>query len=491
MKKYGWIPILVCLLILSYHPTASQVVTVWTEKGCDAVYNPGETVKIHYRIFDRGWTRVYKQFPDLHEEEISGWRYFPTGGEYVELDTLGPECGKVTYTVTFSQEISPVCACCPPCNCIIPCYCPPCTCCNPALYVMESGKSMCSITVQCDMGASLFTDKAEYISSVDSEAKITLHVTDIHGNAIDADSVVLDVNGQRVIPLRSLTNVYTASFTLTGRSQGEYTVTANIFKRNYPQTVKTTKFVLVVPVSVELSTNSLEYTQNSQATVRAEVRDFYGRGVCGLLFNLSVSGKTETFTDLGGGIYEAVLDLTGFEQGEYTMDIGDMGEYILVDSVRRAAFTVSGIPEIVVDLPGQTEVKKGSAEEVSVVLKNTGDGEAVNIMVFVEASPEIDVIGVSGYRVTLPSGGETTAVITVRGKEKGEYTTAVTVSYEDKSKSVHTASGFLSVSIVSGILLVLVLATGAVAAVGIGVYILTRRAITKAAQESSEEGKQK
>ncbi|MBU7029577.1 MAG: hypothetical protein HXS48_21775, partial [Theionarchaea archaeon] len=137
------------------------------------------------------------------------------------------------------------------------------------------------------------------------------------------------------------------------------------------------------------------------------------------------------------------------------------------------------------------EVEKGSAEEVLVVLKNTGNGEAVNILVFVEASPEIDVIGVSGYRVTLPAGGETTAMITVRGREKGEYTAAVTVSYEDKSKGIHTASGLLPVSIVSGILLVLVLATGAVAAVGIGVYILIRRTITKATQESSEEGEQK
>lgn len=489
MKKYGWIPILVCLLVLSYHPTASQVVTVWTEKGCDAVYKPGEPVKIHYKVFERGWTRVYKRYPDTHEEEIEGWRYFPTAGEYVEVDTLGPECGRITYTVKFWQEISPACLCCPPCNCCTPCCCPICTCCGPpALYVMEAGKSMCSITVQCDMSASLSTDKTEYISTVDSEAKITLNITDVYGNSLDADSVVMDVNGQRVLPVRSLSNVYTASFTLTGRPQGEYTVTATIFKRNYPQTVKTTAFTLIVPVSVELSTDRPEYTESSQMMVRAEVRDFYGRGMSGLHFDVLVSGETESFTDLGGGIYEAQLDLHGFAQGEYTVDVCNMEEYIQVDSIRKVEFTVRGLPEISIELPSQVDVEKDSAEDVFVLLRNIGDGEAVNTTISVEAPPGIDILGISGYRITVPSTGETTVVITLKGREKGEYTVPVTVSYEDVGGGVHTVSGSFPLTVASSaLLLLIVVLAAAAAAAGVGGYALIGKPREPAQKAHTEE----
>jgi hypothetical protein len=475
MKKWiGWAAILWCLLLLSYQPTASQAVTVWTEKGCNASYKPGEVVRLHYRVFDAGWTRVHKQYPDTHEEEIAGWRYFPTGGEYVELDTLGPECGKVTYTVTFWQEI-PLGG--------TPCY----GCGSSVVYVMEMGRGICSINVLCDMGASLFTDKAEYIAGVDSEAKITLNVADVYGTPLDADSVVIDVNGEGITAIKSTIGVYTASFTLTGRSPGEYTVTASIYKRDYPQTIKTTRFTLIVPVTVELSTDKSVYAQNSQVAVRAEVRDVSGRGVGGLDFDLSVSDVIVPFVDMGGGIYEAQLDLSGFGQGRYTADVANMDRYVEVDNVRRAEFTVGGLPTIIVDSPGSLEIDVDAEEDASLVLKNTGTGDASNVHVSVGAPPGIDVIGVSGYNATIPAGGQTTAQISLMGREEGEYTVNVQVSYQDLGGSENTASGSFPVTVVSSMLM-LVIAGSAVgaAAVGAGAYVLKGKAGAKAAGEASK-----
>lgn len=481
MKK--WIigfAILWCLLLASYQSATSQVIVVWTERGCNATYNPGEMVKIHYRVYERGWTRVFKQYPDTHEEEIAGWKYFPTGGEYVEIDTLGPECARITYTVTFWQEIGAGCSGC------LPCYG-----CGPSVvYVMEFGRDMCSINVQCDMKASLFTDKVEYTASIDSEAKITLNTTNIYGSPLDADSIVLDVNGEGVTAIKSSAGIYTASFTLSGRSQGEYTVTASIFKRNYPQLVKTTKFTLIIPVSIHLSTDNPVYAPGGQAAVRAEVRDRAGNGVSGLQFELSVSGsgKSVPFADLGGGIYEAQIDLSGFEQGQYVADIAGMEEYVHIDSVRKAEFTVGGLPTIVTDVPSEAEITAGSTEDISFVLKNTGDGEAVNITVSVQASPGIDVMAVSGYAHTLPSGDQTTGVLSLAGRDTGVYTVTTETSYQDAGEGVHTTSGSFPVTVTSGMGLVLVAGVAAATALGAAAYLLKGRAGTKAVEEGSKPG---
>ncbi len=472
--------ILWCLLLASYQSATSQVIVVWTERGCNTTYTPGEMVKIHYRVYERGWTRVFKQYPDTHEEEIAGWKYFPTGGEYVEIDTLGPECGRITYTVTFWQEIGTGCSGC------VPCYgCGP-----PVVYVMEFGRDMCSINVQCDMKASLFTDKAEYTASVDSEAKITLNTTDVYGNPLDADSIVLDVNGEGVTAIKSSAGIYTASFTLSGRPQGEYTVTASIFKRNYPQLVKITKFTLIVPVSVHLSTDNPVYAPGGQATIRAEVKDRAGNGVSGLQFELSVSGseKSAPFADLGGGIYEAQIELSGFEQGQYVADITGMEEYVYVDSVRKAEFVIGGLPTMVIDIPSEAEVTAGSTEDISFVLKNTGDGEAVDITVRVQAPPGIDVMAVSGYAHTLPSGDQTTGVLSLAGRDTGVYTVTIETSYQDAGEGVHTTSGSFPVTVTSGMGLVLVAGVAAATALGAAAYLLKGRAGTKAAEEGVEPG---
>ncbi len=473
MKKWIMSVTLVwCLLLISYQHTASQSVLVWTEKGCDASYKPGETVKVHYRVDGGGWTRVFKQYPDTHEEEISGWRYFPTGAEYVEIDTLGPECGTITYTVVFYQEVCV--GCIPCCNAITPSVVP----------VMETGKNMCSINVLCDMKASLFTDKTEYMSGVDSEAKITLSITDVYGNLLDADSVVMDVNGESITAIKTSAGLYTASFTLSAK-QGEYTVTAAIYKRDYPQLVRTATFTVVVPVIVHLSTEKEVYTQNAQVTIRAEVKDTSGRGVSGLHFDLSIAQSDILFTDLGGGIYEAQVDLSGFEQGHYTADITSMGEHVQVESVRKAEFMVSGLPNIVVTPPEPLEVRTGSTKDQSLVLKNAGDGDAVGITVSVEAPPGVDVMGVTGYGSVIPPGDETTVFISVQGRETGVYTVTATVSYQDVSGGTAAVSESFHVTVTSGIGLFLIAGAAIAGVLGAGAYILKGRG-TKAAEEASE-----
>ncbi len=480
------IALLWCLLLF-YQPTEGQAVIVWTDKGCNSTYKPGEVVQIHYRVFDTGWTRVFKRFPDTHEEEIAGWRYFPGGGEYVEMDTLGPECGKVTYTVSFYQQYTFALGC----HDCMPCY----GCGSSVVYVLEVGRQTCSINVQCEMGASLFTDKAEYIAGVDSEARITLNITDVYGSSLDADSIVLDVNGIGVTAIKSSPGLYTGSFALSGRQQGEYVVTATVFKRDYPEIVRTTKFTLIVPVTVEISADKEIYTPDSEAVIRVEVKDITGRGVDGLHLEVSFSGPKgglhlevsfsggkAALTDVGGGIYEARLDLSGLQKGRYTVDIVTDERYIRIDSVRRAEIVVGGLPQILIEAPGQVEVKVDSTEDIPVTLRNTGEGDALNLNVSVMAPPGIDVRGVSGYGSTLPSGGQTTALISLMGREGGQYTVNVEVSYQDVGGGQNKASGKIPVDVNSNIG-VLVAAAGGIAAVGAGAYLLKGKAGAKAGGE--------
>ena len=476
MKK--WIMLIALFgLLLSTYSTESQVVLVWTEKGCEASYKPGESVKIHYKVYDAGWTKVHKQYPDTHKEELFGWRYFPSAGEFVEIDKLGPECGRITYTVSFWQEVPSTYTGCLPCNA-----------CSPfPIYVMETGRHMCAITVVCDMKASLFTDKTEYIAGVDPGAQITVNITDVYGDPLDADSVILDVNGESVTAVQSFPGLYTASFTLSGRKQGEYTVTANIFKRDYPQVVKTAQFSLVVPVTIQLSTDRKEYTV-SFAVVRADVKDVTGRGVSGLQFDVIVSDVQVPVTDVGGGIYEARIDLSGVDQGEYTVDISDMGAYVVVDSVLKAVFTVSGLPLIVVGVCDPVEVGVDSGKDVSVVIKNTGEGDAVDAHVLVEAPPGVDVTRVSGYNSLIPAGGETTACISLTGREPGEYIVAVEVLCHDVGGGTTTGSGAFPVTVKSSVKLLLVAAIGVVA-VGAAAYILSKTGAK--AEKELKNGEQK
>jgi hypothetical protein len=479
MKKWiSWVA-LVCVILVLCQSLGSQGVLIWTEKGCNSSYRPGETVKIHYQVPGSGWTKVLKQYPDTHEEEIEGWKYFYTGGESYILDTVGAECGTIMYTVIFYQQVTPVEGWA--CN----------ACGGGVVYVMETGRAMCSIKVLCDMRASLFTDKAEYVAGVDPEAKITLNITDVYGNPLDADSVVLDVNGQGVTPVKSSPGMYTGSYTLTGRAPGEYTVTANVFKRDYPQTVETCTFSLIVPVTVYLSTDSSVYTEGSEATVRAEVKDVSGRGVNGLQFDLDVSGVIVPFTDMGGGIYEAVLDLQGFDQGQYQTDITSLGRYIQVDSIRRAEFTVGGIPVVVVDAPQPVKVGVNNTEDVYVTVRNTGDGDASSLHVSAGAPPGVDVTGVSGYSPALAAGGQTTAIVSITGREKGEYTVLVNVSYLDVGGNEKTASGSIPVTVSSGIGLLVIAGLGAAAAVGAGAVAIKGKTGAKAAEEISKKAGQK
>lgn len=481
MKKWIVLIALFWLLFLTYKSTESQVVLVWTEKGCEASYKPGESVKIHYKVFDAGWTKVHKQYPDTHKEELVSWRYFPSAGEFVEIDKLGPECGRITYTVSFWQEVPSTYTGCLPCNA-----------CSPfPIYVIETGRHMCSITVVCDMKASLFTDKTEYIAGVDPGAEITLNITDVYGDPLDADSVIFDVNGESVTAVQSSPGLYTASFTLSGRKQGEYTVTANIFKRDYPQVVKTAQFSLVMPVTVQLSTDRKAYTVHSFVVVRADVKDVSGRGVSGLVFDVIVSEMQVLFTDLGGGIYEASIDLSSIDQGEYTADIGDMGAYVVVDSVRKATFTVSGLPLMEVGVPDQVEVGVDSVKDVSVVVKNTGDGDAVDTHVLVEAPPGVDVTRVSGYTSLIPAGGQTTAFISLTGREPGEYMVTVEVSCNDVGGGTTTGSGAFPVTVKSGVGFVLVAALGVIAVLGVAAYILMGKPGAKAAKEGLKNVEQK
>lgn len=483
MKKWIVYPALFCLLLISYYPAATQTVVVWTEKGCNATYKPGDTVKIHYKVFDSGWTKVAKQW-NTHQEEIASWKYFPTGGEYTETDTLGPECGTITYEVTFWQEVSPAC-CCFPCGWLPCCECFPCNGCGPSVYVMEMGKSTCSIKVQCDMSVSIFTDKIEYISGVDSKAQITLGVTDSQGGPLDVDSVVIDVNGEGIKSVKSSAGLYNASFFLSAKSQGEYIVTANIFKKDYPRMVETTQFAVVIPVTVELSTDKTVYTPGSEAVIRAQVQDASGKGVGNLHFDVSVSDVTVSCTELGSGIYRARVDLTGFEQGSYIFDISSMEDHVRVDYVDTAEVRVGGLPELVIEVD-PIKVKTGSPVDGPVLLTNTGEGEASNIAVFIEAPPELD-ISISGYSYAIPPGGQTTAFVLVTGKQKGEHTANVDVSYRDVGGNTHTVKGSFLVTVTSDITVILVIAAGAVAAVA-GAFILIR---TGKSAENSKNGEKK
>ncbi len=464
MKKIVGV-ILLCVM-LTCEPATSQAVIVWTDKGCDSTYKPGEIVQIHYRVFGTGWTRVFKQFPDTHEEELAGWRYFPGGGEYVEMDTLGPECGKIIYTVSFYEEFAlgcPVCIPCPGCG-------------PSVVYVMETGRQTCSITVQCDMKGSLFTDKTEYISGVDSEVEITFNITDVYENPLDVDSVVMDVNGIGVTAIKSSPGLYTGKFILSGRLQGEYKVIATAFKRGYPQLTKTATFTLTVPVDIILSLDRDTYTQNSQPAVRAEVKDPSGRGVTGLSLEVTYSDRKAALTDVGGGVYEAQLDLSGLEKGKYTVDITTDEKYIEVGQVLRAEFTVSGLPVLLVETSG-VQVGIDSVKDFTVLIRNTGEGDAVNLSVSVMAPPGVDVRGVSGYTPVLPPGGQTTASISIMGREKGEYTLSVEVSYQDVGGGQGKAQGEVPVSVTSSMVLLIVAAiVGAVVVVGVGVYLLLRKA---------------
>ncbi|MGD2247792.1 MAG: zinc-ribbon domain-containing protein [Candidatus Methanofastidiosia archaeon] len=479
MKKWiSWVA-LGCVILVLCQSIGGQGVSIWTEKGCNASYRPGETVKIHYRVSGTGWTKVFKQYPDTHEEEIEGWKYFHTGGESYILDTVGSECGTIMYTVIFYQEVTPVEG--------WACY----GCGGGVVYVMETGRAMCSIKVLCDMRTSLFTDKSEYVAGVDSEAKITLNITDVYESPLDADSVVLDVNGQGVTPVKSSPGVYTGLYTLTGREPGEYTVTANVFKRDYPQAVETCTFSLIVPVTVYLSTDSAVYAQGSEAFVRAEVQDVSGRGVNGLQFGLEVSGVTVPFTDMGGGIYTAVLDLQGFNKGQYQTDITSFSRYIQVDSIKRAEFTVGGIPVIVVDAPEGVEVGVNNTEEVSVIVRNTGDGDASSLYVSAGVSPGVDITGVSGYGPVLAAGDQTTAIISITGREKGEYTVLVNVSYMDVGGNEKTASGSIPVTVSSAIGLLVIAGLGAAVAVGAGAFAIKGKMGAKAAEEISKKTGQK
>ncbi|MBU7032283.1 MAG: hypothetical protein HXS53_07110 [Theionarchaea archaeon] len=464
MRKFviGFVVLLMwCMLLLSYQPVRSQGVMVWTEKGCDASYSPGEVVKIHYSFDNAGWSRVFKQYPDTHEEEIAGWRYFSTGGEYVELDTLGPECGKITYTVRFYEDMG----FCPVC---IPCHI-----CGPSVvYVSETGNKTCSITVVCDLSSMLFTDKKEYLSGIDSHARISLHITDVQGTPLDVDSVVIDVNGDSIAAIKSSPGVYSALYTLSGRKQGVYVVTASIFKRDYPDETRTAAFKIVVPVTISLSTDRQEYTPGDDVVVRAEVKDSSLRGVNGLHFDVSISDTTIPFLDKGGGIYEAQVNLSDFELGDYTLDIKNMEEYIRIDHVYGGKFRVTGLPSLLLELPEPLELSEGQIADLSINLLNGGEGDASNITLSVEAPPGIDIQKVSGYAFTLPAGSQSEAYVSMMGLEEGEYSLSVMVTYEDAGGKVHTASHTLSVQVKSRFPLLLILGVAVIAAVGVAIIIL-------------------
>jgi hypothetical protein len=464
MKKVITLSVLVCLLFLLYTPTESQSVVIWTEKGCNATYSPGDAVKIHYEVFDSGWTTVSKVYPDLHEEEIATWKYFHRGGEYTETDVLGPECGTVTYVVRFWQEASPGYITCFPCNA-----------CGPSVvYVMEAGINTCSINVQCGMKTELSTDKPEYIHGVDSQVDITLTITDDHKMPLDADSVVMDVNGESIKPVKTLPGFYTASFDLSGRHHGEYTVTANVFKTNYPRLVEAVPVAFIRPVTVELSTDSL-YAPGSQAVVRAEVRDATGNGVSELSFALSVSGVTVPFTSLGGGVYRTGMDLTGFAPGDYLADITNMEDHVRVEHVGTAAFRVGGLPEFTIEFEGHEKIKIGSPVNISAFLLNTGKGDALNVAVSVQSPPEIDIGDVAVYSPTVPQGGQTTALISVTGRQQGEYMVDVIISFEDAGGNAHTAEDSFPVTVTGDVTIFFVVGIIAAAAVVAGAYAVLRK----------------
>lgn len=475
MRKYivGFI-LLWCLLLLSYHPTRSQGVLVWTEKGCGTSYSPGEIVKIHYSFDSPGWSRVFKQYPDTHEEEIAGWRYFSTGGEYVELDTLGPECGKITYTVRFYEDMG----FCPIC---IPCYI-----CGPSVvYVSETGNKTCSITVVCDLSSMLFTDKKEYLSGIDSHALISLHITDVQGTPLDVDSVVMDVNGDSIAAVKSSAGVYSASYSLSGRKQGVYVVTASIFKRDYPDESKTAAFKIVIPVTVSLSTDRQAYTPEDDVAVRAEVKDASLKGVSGLHFDVSIADRTIPFTDKGGGIYEAQVNLSDFELREYHMDITNMEQYIRIDHVYGGKFQVIGLPELLLGLPDSMEITEGSVADLSVQLSNVGTGDATGITLSVEAPQGIDIQNISGYASTIPPGGQSDAFVSMTGLNEGEYPLSLVVSYEDAGGKVHTASHAFSVLVTSRMPLLLIVGIVIILAAGVATIVLLKTRSKKPPQEPS------
>jgi hypothetical protein len=476
MRKYIGVCILGLFLMLSHYSVGGQGVLIWTEKGCDASYSPGEVVKIHYSFDSPGWSRVFKQYPDTHEEEIASWRYFSTGGEYVELDTLGPECGRITYTVRFYEDMG----FCPLC---IPCHV-----CGPSvIYVSETGNKTCSINVVCDLSSALYTDKKEYLLSIDSQALISLHITDIQGNPLDVDSVVMDVNGDSIAARKSSPGVYTATYSLSKRTQGVYVVTASIFKRDYPDETKTAAFKIIIPVTISLSTDRSEYTTGDDCVVRAEVEDASLQGISGLHFDLSMDELLVPFVDKGGGIYEAQVTLLDFQPGEFHLDVTNMQEYIRVDRVYRGTFQVVGLPELLFTMPEQIEVSEGSVADTSVRLSNTGEGDATHLMLSMETPPGVDILALSGYASTIPPGSQSEAFISVRGMEEGEYSLTVLVTYEDAGGTQHTASRAFTVLVTSSLPPLLFMGIGGLVVGSVVVGFLLRTRSKGSREKSSSE----
>ena len=94
-------------------------------------------------------------------------------------------------------------------------------------------------------------------------------------------------------------------------------------------------------------------------------------------------------------------------------------------------------------------------------------------VVMVEAPPGVDVTRVSGYNSRIPAGGETTASISLTGREPGEYMVAVEVLCHDVGGGTITASGAFPVIVESGVGLLLAAALGVIG-VGAAAYILSK-----------------
>lgn len=474
MRTYIMVVLLGCLILSSVHPSESNGIRIWTEKGCDATYSPGEMVKIHYSFDRPGWSRLFKLYPDSHEEEISGWRYFSTGGEYTELHTLGPECGKITFTIRFYEDMG----FCPLC---IPCH----VCGPPVIYVSQTGYSMCSITVVCDLSSALYTDKKEYLAGIDSQAHISLHITDIQGFPQDVDAVVMDVNGDEIAAVKESPGVYTATYYLANRKQGVYVVTASIFKRDHPHERETSAFKIVIPVTISLSTEREAYTREDQVTIRAEVKNPSLKGVSGLHFDVSVGDALIPFIDKGGGIYEAQVPLTAHEIGEYHADIVNMEQYIRVDRVYRATFQVTGRPELLLMVPDLIEVPSGSQANISLHLSNNGQGDATRINLMLESPPGVDIQALSGYAFTLPPGGQSDGVIFMKGMEEGQYSLTIHATYEDVGGTHYTASSPFTVQVTSQFPVLFIVGLAMCGVIGVGVIIIVLRNRTQSTHHNS------
>jgi hypothetical protein len=335
--------------------------------------------------------------------------------------------------------------------------------------------------VVCDLSSALYTDKKEYLLGIDSQALISLHITDVQWNPLDVDSVVIDVNGDSIAARKSSPGLYTATYSLSKRTQGVYVVTASIFKRDYPDETKTAAFKIIIPVTISLSTDREEYAMGDDCMVRAEVRDASLNGVSGLHFDLSVADLLIPFVDKGGGIYEAQVALLDFPPGECYLDITNMEQYIRVDRVYGETFRVGGLPELLFLMPEQIEVSEGSVTDISVQLSNEGEGDATTLMLSLETPPGVDILALSGYAPTIPPGGQSEAFISVRGIEEGEYSLTLLASYEDVGGTQHTTSHTVSVLVTSSMSLSVFLVIGilVVGSVAIGFLLRTRGTDTR------------